>query len=280
MSHGRVDGKTQNVTRNYSWLEAFKNATTLDCWDAINQLLLLHGAQTSQGAAATQEGNTQVKMSGWRPLDWRTTSKPHSFPASGEFSLKNGFQWGRIKTNRVTADKQLRAALNINTVKRGGRKIVAVERRRFTVPNSSFFWAAVTRKALPLSDLTVISTVYLCGGFCGCHGYNSQPTRGKLRKFNHHKNPLKATLIHKAEAEVNCRGVRSCEVVLRTRTHCRSVWTTAAPAGCAMAWRSSADATFRVRSSIWKHFTVGVVKTSSKDTGKDFCELLSSQANE
>lgn len=175
---------------------------------------------------------------------------------------------------------KLRAALNINTVKRGGRKIVAVERRRFTVPNSSFFWAAVTRKALPLSDLTVISTVYLCGGFCGCHGYNSQPTRGKLRKFNHHKNPLKATLIHKAEAELNCRGVRSCEVVLRTRTHCRSVWSTAAPAGCAMAWRSSADATFRVRSSIWKHFTVGVVKTSSKDTGKDFCELLSSQANE
>lgn len=57
MSHGCVDGKTQNVTCNYSCLEAFKNATTLDCWDAINQLLLLHGAQTSQGAAAaTQEG--------------------------------------------------------------------------------------------------------------------------------------------------------------------------------------------------------------------------------
>lgn len=56
MSHGRVDGKTQNVTRNYSWLAAFKNATTLDCGDAINQLLLLDGVQTSQGAAATQEG--------------------------------------------------------------------------------------------------------------------------------------------------------------------------------------------------------------------------------
>lgn len=55
MSHGRVDGKTQNVTRNYSWLAAFKNATTLHCGDAINQLLLLDGVQTSQGAAATQE---------------------------------------------------------------------------------------------------------------------------------------------------------------------------------------------------------------------------------
>lgn len=99
---------------------------------------------------------------------------------------------------------------------------------------------------------------------------HSQPTRGKLRKFNHHKNPLRATLIHKAEAEVNCRGVRGCEVVLTTRTHCRSVWTTAAPAGCAMAWRSSADAIFQVRYSIWKHFTVSVVRLLPRTLARIF----------
>lgn len=38
---------------------------------------------------------------------------------------------------------------------------------------------------------------------------------GKLRKFNHHKNPLKATLIHKADAEVNCRGVRGVRLSLQ-----------------------------------------------------------------
>lgn len=76
----------------------------------------------------------------------------------------------RIKTNRVTVDKQLRAALNINTVKRGEENAdVSLCRTRHSSE------LPLLEKALPLSDLTVISTVYLCCGFCGCHGYTVNP---------------------------------------------------------------------------------------------------------